>query len=431
MKWDLAYPNAKKCWLLTKQGKEDAAREAFRDTAINISTQGQKHLGAVLGSRTYLEEYVNGKVEGWVDQVVKLAEFAATYPQASYAAFTFGLKHRWTYYLRTLPDIEDLLEPLERTISHALIPAITGHTCTPAERDLLALPVRMGGLGITNPCHFAASEYEASTAITEPLVEQIVAQTHELPDDHAIRTLQQCNRRDKDARLREDLEEVKNALPEQTKRAADLAAEKGASSWLTVIPVKDVDFTLNKREFKDAIHLRYDWQISDTPSTCACGDKLRKWWDVLNEMGPSLGYYPNAKKCWLLTKQGKEDAAREVFRDTAINISTQGQKHLGAVLGSRTYLEEYVNGKVEGWVDQVVKLAEFAATYPQASYAAFTFGRHSDDWQISDTPSTCACGDVFDVDHAMICRRGGFIIQRHKVWKNQFKVLFQRPSKLA
>ena len=143
---------------------------------------------------------------------------------------------------------------------------------TPAERDLLALPVRMGGLGITNPCHIAGSEYEASIAITGPPVEQIVAQTHELPDDHAIRTLQQCNRRDKDARLREDLEEVKNALPEQTKRAADLAAEKGASSWLTVIPVKDVDFTLNKREFKDAVHLRYDWQIRDTPSTCACGD---------------------------------------------------------------------------------------------------------------------------------------------------------------
>ena len=68
--------------------------------------------------------------------------------------------------------------------------------------------------------------------------------------------------------------------------------------------------------------------------------KLRKWWDVLNEMGPNLGYYPKAKKCWLLTKQGKENALREVFRDAAINISTQGQKHLGAVLGSRTYLKE-------------------------------------------------------------------------------------------
>ena len=111
--------------LKTKLGKEDAAREVFRDTAINISTQGQKHLGTVLGSRTYLEGYVNGKVEGWVEEAVKLA---ATYLQASYAAFTFGLKHRWTLldYLRTLPDIEDLLEPLERAIGHALIPAITG-----------------------------------------------------------------------------------------------------------------------------------------------------------------------------------------------------------------------------------------------------------------------------------------------------------------
>ena len=64
---------------------------------------------------------------------------------------------------------------------------------------------------------------------------------------------------------------MQNALPEQTKRAADLGAKKGASSWLTVVPVKDVDFTLNNREFKDAIRLRYDWQISDTPSTCARG----------------------------------------------------------------------------------------------------------------------------------------------------------------
>ena len=46
-----------------------------------------------------------------------------------------------------------------------------------------------------------------------------MAQTYELPDDHTIRTLQQRN-------LRENLEEVKNALPEQTKRATDLAAEE-------------------------------------------------------------------------------------------------------------------------------------------------------------------------------------------------------------
>ena len=46
----------------------------------------------------------------------------------------------------TLSDIEELLEPLERAISDALIPPITGHKCTTSERELLALPVRKGGL---------------------------------------------------------------------------------------------------------------------------------------------------------------------------------------------------------------------------------------------------------------------------------------------
>lgn len=109
-------PNAKKCWVIVKPEKEESARDLFRQTSINISTQGQKHLEALVGSRSYQEEYVSGKADDWVGQVVKLAEFAATQPQACYAAYTFGLKHKWTYYLRTLSDIDELLEPLERAI---------------------------------------------------------------------------------------------------------------------------------------------------------------------------------------------------------------------------------------------------------------------------------------------------------------------------
>lgn len=32
---------------------------------------------------------------------------------------------------------------------------------------------------------------------------------------------------------------------------------------------------------------------------------------------------------------------------------------------------------------------------------------------ISQEPSVCVSGEAFSVDHAMICRRGGFVIQRH------------------
>ena len=56
----------------------------------------------------------------------------------------------------------------------------------------------------------------------------------------------------------------------------------------------------------------------------------------------------------------------------AINITTEGYKHLGAALASRSYFEEYVGEKVEDWVSQVIKLAEFAVSQPQASYEAFT-----------------------------------------------------------
>ena len=101
------YPNDKKSWLVAKPDKEEEiARKICKETAINITTQGKKHLGAVVRSRSYLTEYVDEKVEEWMKEVTRLSEFAITQPQASYAVYTFGLKHRWTYFLRTLPDIQ-------------------------------------------------------------------------------------------------------------------------------------------------------------------------------------------------------------------------------------------------------------------------------------------------------------------------------------
>ena len=52
----------------------------------------------------------------------------------------------------------------------------------------------------------------------------------------------------------------------------ELATEKGASNWLTVIPIKEMDYNLNKGEFRDAVKLRYEWEIADKPSVCVCGD---------------------------------------------------------------------------------------------------------------------------------------------------------------
>ena len=106
---------------ITKPDKEEIVRETFKETSMNITTQGKKHLGAAVGSRSYLAGYVDEKVEAWIKEVTRLSEFAITQPQASYAIYTFGLKHRRTYFLRTLPDIQDLLQLLENEIANVFL----------------------------------------------------------------------------------------------------------------------------------------------------------------------------------------------------------------------------------------------------------------------------------------------------------------------
>ena len=41
--------------------------------------------------------------------------------------------------------------------------------------------------------------------------------------------------------------------PRKTPRALDLVTEKGSSAWLTMLPLQDLGFNLNKREFRDAV----------------------------------------------------------------------------------------------------------------------------------------------------------------------------------
>ena len=101
---------------------------------------------------------------------------------------------------------------------------------------------------------------------------QIIKLAHEPPYETEIKTLQASARREKDDLLKMQCEQVRESLPSKTERAVELATEKGASNWLTVIPIKEMNFNLNKREFRDAIKLRYDWEIADLPAMCSCGD---------------------------------------------------------------------------------------------------------------------------------------------------------------
>ena len=134
----------------------------------------------------------------------------------------------------------------------------TPHSQTKVERDLLGCPVRLRGLGFTDAVVTSSSEYEASIKVTNPIVRRIVEQEYQPPDASAIRTLQLSTRKQRDDGISERMEQVKNFLPTKAKRVVELATEKGSSNSMTVISLKELHYNLNKKEFSDAIKLRYD-----------------------------------------------------------------------------------------------------------------------------------------------------------------------------
>ena len=60
-------------------------------------------------------------------------------------------------------------------------------------------------------------------------------------------------------------ENLSKSLPESLRRSVELASEKGASCWLTTLPITEFGFTLHKGAFHNALALRYGWPPKHTP----------------------------------------------------------------------------------------------------------------------------------------------------------------------
>ena len=113
----------------------------------------------------------------WIEEIQTLEEIASTQPHAVYSALVHGVSSQWLFITRTTTDIEHLLQPLEDAIHQILIPALTGRPpFSKVERDMLALPSRLGGLGIPNPSSNSQSSFHASVILTTPHVNHITAQ---------------------------------------------------------------------------------------------------------------------------------------------------------------------------------------------------------------------------------------------------------------
>ena len=125
----------------------------------------------------------------------------------------------------------------------------------PEERQPLSFPVRFGGLDI--PIFAEIAERES---LTIPRLQLSTFQLRSKARSLHIYLTGSLTTKSRKARKvfhHEKLDELRMAMSSDERRVNDLAQMKGASSWLTSLPMKSENYDINKREFHDGIRLRY------------------------------------------------------------------------------------------------------------------------------------------------------------------------------
>ena len=251
------YPNATKTYLLVKPNQLTDAQRIFSSTGVQVTSEGRRYLGGAFGSAEFCENCLCGKVSDWEEEIRRLAVFAATQLHASFASLVHGVINKWFYALRVAsPSSSNLLKPLEQAISQVLIPALTNQPpVNDATRCLLALPSRLGGMGIVNPETQSSTQHCASQKVTRPLVDLILQQEGDVQEaqseQHVIkRRLHTSRRKDISA----EANTVIAALPSSLQRCALAAQEKECIPCLLQFRWKAMDLSSRRGIFMTRLH---------------------------------------------------------------------------------------------------------------------------------------------------------------------------------
>ena len=178
-----------------------------------------------------------------------------------------------------MKDIGHLFQPLENCIRDCFLPELVKHQLNELDRTLFSLPAKYGGLGIFNPTQICENELKNSHLATKPLVDLITEQIMELtPEDSkklraSVTATKSMISNFKGAHHMQKLKELKEKIGPEKAKHVDSLCRKGTSAWLTSLPLEDCGFTLNKQEFRDALHLRYNFPLKGTPTFCSCGER--------------------------------------------------------------------------------------------------------------------------------------------------------------
>ena len=334
--------NEGKSVLVVKRECLEKAHELFKGIKIVITSDGNRHLGAALGTSEFVEAYVREKAKKIARQIDTLAEIAEHEPQAAFTGYVVVVKHKWTFLQRTIPNRGEWYVEIEERLRSNLIPKLIGKVVGDIERRILGMPAREGGMGLSDPCQNNIENHQMSMKITEGLQILIKNQDPNLLfwDRESQKQVKRNEMKKKREREKSDKEALMHEMSsdghETLRRAVEVASEKGASSWLTNLPLDRYGFTLGKRDFHDALAVRYGWMPADLWKKCMCGKQN----NVAHAISCKLGGFPvmvhneiRDVLAEMAVEAGCKDVATEYHLQEIGHRMEGGERETGEILG--------------------------------------------------------------------------------------------------
>ena len=124
-------------------------------------------------------------------------------------------------------------------------------------------------MGIIDPTKNANDVYSNSRELTSHLTNSIKQQEHcYTVSDENIKSCKSPTKKKRKNKHVNILTSLRKKMYSKNKILKDVAHEQGSSNWLTVLPIKQLGFSLLKAEFWDAVYLRYGLPLKRFPIRC-------------------------------------------------------------------------------------------------------------------------------------------------------------------
>ena len=66
-------------------------------------------------------------------------------------------------------------------------------------------------------------------------------------------------------------------------------------------------------------------------------DQIRIRWNASCRLGPKFEYFPEGRKSSIIVRENAKERSQTIFDNTKIKITTDGQRHLGAFIGTANF----------------------------------------------------------------------------------------------